>query len=114
MENSLSPMRLASAPVAAMFPAAREARDVVSNPTASPAEARRVPFLSTRKTTFPEAEISLAHRRKDTIPPLKEKAASPRLVLHFIITVTYREDSTECAGNVRVRRSRRRRGGAVR
>ena len=58
MENSFSPMRLASPPVAAMFPAAREASDVVSNPTASPAEARRVPSLSTRKTTFAEASTS--------------------------------------------------------
>src|SRR3990172_1578681 len=60
MENSFSPMRLASPPVAAMFPAASEAREVVSNPAASPEEARSVPFLSTRKTTFAKAStISL-------------------------------------------------------
>src|SRR3972149_3915932 len=60
MENSFSPMRLASPPVAAMFPAASEAREVVSNPAASPEEARSGPFFSARKTTFAKAStISL-------------------------------------------------------
>src|SRR3989304_3606931 len=51
-ENSFSPMREASPPVAAMFPAASDASEVVSKSPVSPAEAMREPFFSTRKTTL--------------------------------------------------------------
>jgi len=52
IENSFSPISEARPPVAAMFPAASEASEVVSNSAVSPMEDRRDPFLSTRKTTF--------------------------------------------------------------
>src|SRR5712691_5858189 len=52
MENSFSPMSLASPPVAAMFPAVSEASEVVSRFSVAPTEAISWPFLSTRKTIF--------------------------------------------------------------
>ncbi len=52
IENSFSPISVASPPVAAIFPAASEAMAVVSKSDVSPVEDKSEPFLSTRKTTF--------------------------------------------------------------
>ena len=52
MENSFSPISLASPPVAAMLPAVSEASEVVSRSAVAPTEAMSWPFLSTRKTIF--------------------------------------------------------------
>ena len=50
MENSFSPMSLASPPVAAMLPAVSEARDVESMSPVSPLDVISCPSLSTRYT----------------------------------------------------------------
>src|SRR6266446_2397683 len=65
MENSFSPMSLASPPVAAMLPAVSEASEVVSRFSVAPTEAMSWPFLSTRKTI-----LALASRERRSQTPL--------------------------------------------
>src|SRR5215210_1248269 len=61
-ENSRSPMSLARPSVAATFPAVREASEVTSNCSISPAEAICCPFLSIKKTAL--ALASCRRRRR--------------------------------------------------